>query len=76
MYTWEIQNWLRANNNVFMTARLFFEMMENSPQVTYMKLGQVYTDTFEMYIGTNDGLNEKVLVVKNVQKVLDKALSK
>ena len=52
MYTWEIQNWLRANNNVFMTARLFFEMMENSPQVTYMKLGQVYTDTFEMYIGT------------------------
>lgn len=66
MYTWEIQNWLRANNNVFMTARLFFEMMENSPQVTYMKLGEVYTDTFEMYIGTNDGLNEKVLVVKNV----------
>ena len=75
MYTWEIQNWLRANNNTFMNARLFFEMMENSPQVTNMKLGQVFENTFEMYIKSNDGLEERVLVVKNVQKVLDKALS-
>lgn len=66
MYTWELKNWLRANNNVFMTAKLFFEMMENSPQVTYMKLGQVFDETFEMYIASNDGLQEKVLVVKNV----------
>lgn len=66
MYTWELKNWLRANNNVFMTAKLFFEMMENSPQVTYIKLGQVFDETFEMYIASNDGLQEKVLVVKNV----------
>lgn len=66
MYTWEIKNWLRANNNTFMTARLFFEMMENSPQVTQMKLGQAFENTFEMYIKSNDGLEERVLVVKNV----------
>lgn len=66
MYTWEIQNWLRANNNTFMTARLFFDMMENSPQVTQIKLGQVFEHTFEMYIKSNDGLEERVLVVKNV----------
>lgn len=66
MYTWEIQNWLRANNNTFMNARLFFEMMENSPQVINMKLGQVFENTFEMYIKSNDGLEERVLVVKNV----------
>lgn len=67
MYTWEIKNWLKANNNTFMSARLFFEMMENSPQVNFMKLGAIFTDTFEMYIASNDGLNERVLVVKNVQ---------
>jgi hypothetical protein len=66
MYTWEIQNWLRANNNTYMNARLFFDMMENSPQVIHIKLGQVFTDTFEMFIASNDGLNERVLVVKNV----------
>jgi hypothetical protein len=66
MYTWEIKNWLRANNNTFMNARLFFEMMENSPQVINMKLGQVFENTFEMYIKSNDGLEERVLVVKNV----------
>jgi hypothetical protein len=66
MYTWEIKNWLTINNNVFMSAQLFFEMMENSPQVTHIKLGRVFKDTFEMYITSNDGLNEKVLVVKNV----------
>lgn len=66
MYSWEIKNWLRANNNTFMSARLFFEMMENSPQVTHIKLGQVFKDTFEMYIASNDGLAERVLVVKNV----------
>jgi hypothetical protein len=65
MYTWEIKNWLKANNNTFMNARLFFEMMENSPQVTHIKLGRVFTDTFEMHIASNDGLNETVLVVKN-----------
>ena len=66
MYTWEIKSWLKANNNVFMSAKLFFDIMDNSPQVNYMKLGQVFADTFEMYIASNDGLNEKVLVVKNV----------
>jgi len=66
MYTWEIKNWLKANNNVFMSARLFFEMMDNSPQINYMKLGKVFENTFEMEIASNDGLNEKVLVVKNV----------
>ena len=66
MYTWEIQNWLKANNNTFMSAHLFFEMMENSPQVINMKLGRVFENTFEMYIKSNDGLNERVLVVKNV----------
>lgn len=66
MYTWEIKNWLKANNNVFMNARLFFDMMDNSPQVKYIKLGGVFKDTFEMYIASDDGLNEKVLVVKNV----------
>jgi hypothetical protein len=66
MYTWEIKNWLKANNNVFMNARLFFDMMDNSPQVKYIKLGCVFQDTFEMYIASDDGLNEKVLVVKNV----------
>lgn len=66
MYTWEIKNWLKANNNTFMTARLFFDMMENSPQVINMKLGRVFENTFEMYIKSNDGLEERVLVVKNV----------
>ena len=66
MYTWEIKNWLRANNNVFMNAQLFFEMMTNSPQVVYIKLGRVFENTFEMNIASNDGLNERVLVVKNV----------
>lgn len=66
MYTWEIKNWLRANNNTFMTAKLFFEMMENSPQIINMKLGRVFENTFEMYIKSNDGLEERVLVVKNV----------
>ena len=66
MYTWEIKNWLRANNNTYMNARLFFDMMENSPQVNYMKLGNVFESTFEMYIASNDGLDEKVLIVKNV----------
>ena len=66
MYTWEIKNWLKANNNTFMSANLFFNMMKASPQVTYIKLGQVFDNTFEMYIASNDGLNEKVLVVKNV----------
>lgn len=66
MYTWEIKNWLRANNNTFMSAQMFFAMMDNSPQVTFIKLGRVFTDTFEMYIASNDGLNEKVLVIKNV----------
>lgn len=66
MYTWEIKNWLKANNNVFMSARLFFEMMDNSPQINYMKLGRVFENTFEMEIASNDGLAERVLVVKNV----------
>ena len=66
MYTWEIKNCLKANNNTFMTARLFFDMMENSPQVINMKLGRVFENTFEMYIKSNDGLEERVLVVKNV----------
>lgn len=66
MYTWEIKNWLKANNNTFMSAKLFFDMMDNSPQVIHMKLGQIFENTFEMYIKSNDGLNEKVLVVKNV----------
>jgi hypothetical protein len=67
MYTWEIQNWLRANNNTFMNAHLFFEMMENSPQVVQIKLGRVFEHTFEMHIQSNDGLNTTVLVVKNIQ---------
>lgn len=66
MYTWEIKNWLRANNNTFMTAQLFFNMMNESPQVVQIKLGQVFEHTFEMYIKSNDGLEERVLVVKNV----------
>lgn len=66
MYTWEIKNWLKANNNTFMSAKLFFDMMDNSPQVKYIKLGQVFNSTFEMFIGSDDGLQERVLVVKNV----------
>lgn len=66
MYTWEIKNWLKANNNTFMSANLFFDMMQNSPQVINIKLGRVFKETFEMYIASNDGLNETVLVVKNV----------
>lgn len=66
MYTWEIKNWLRANNNTFMNAQMFFTMMDNSPQIIGMKLGRVFDSTFEMYIVSNDGLNERVLVVKNV----------
>ena len=66
MYTWEIKNWLRANNYTFMSAKLFFDMMDNSPQVKYQKLGRVFETTFEMFIGSDDGLNERVLVVKNV----------
>lgn len=66
MYTWEIKNWLRANNNTFMNAQLFFNMMNESPQVVQIKLGQVFEHTFEMYIKSNDGLEERVLVVKNV----------
>ena len=68
MYTWEIKNWLKANNNTFMNAQLFFEMMTNSPQVVYIKLGRVFENTFEMNIASNDGLAETVLVVKNVQE--------
>ena len=66
MYTWEIKNWLKANNNTFMSANLFFDMMQNSPQVIKIKLGRVFENTFEMYIKSNDGLEERVLVVKNV----------
>lgn len=66
MYTWEIKNWLKANNNTFMSAKLFFEMMDNSPQIQYIKLGRVFENTFEMTIASNDGLNATVLVVKNV----------
>ena len=66
MYTWEIKNWLKANNNVFMNAELFFAMMDNSPQITLIQLGRVFEHTFEMHIETHDGLNETVLVVKNV----------
>ena len=66
MYTWEIKTWLKANNNTFMNPQLFFDMMDNSPQVTHIKLGQIFKDTFEMYVASNDGLNERVLVVKNV----------
>lgn len=66
MYTWEIKNWLKANNYTFMSARLFFEMMDNSPQVTHIQLGRVFESSFEMYIASNDGLAERVLVVKNV----------
>lgn len=66
MYTWEIKNWLKANNNTFMSAKLFFEMMDNSPQVTFIKLGRVWDTQFEMYITSNDGLQEIVLVVKNI----------
>lgn len=66
MYTWELRNWLKANNNIFMSAKLFFNIMDTTPQINYMKLGQVFDDTFEMYIATDDGLQEKVLVVKNV----------
>ena len=66
MYTWEIKNWLKANNNTFMSANLFFDMMQNSPQIINIKLGRVFKETFEMYIASNDGLNETVLVVKNV----------
>lgn len=67
MYTWEIKTWLKANNYTFMSAQLFFDMMNNSPQVNRIKLGRVFTDTFEMYIGSNDGLDDTVLVVKNVR---------
>ena len=70
MYTWEIKNWLRVNNNTYMTARLFFEMMDNSPQVTVIRLGRVFEHTFEMHIASNDGLDEVVLVVKNVKQGL------
>lgn len=66
MYTWEIKNWLKANNNTFMSAELFFSMMKNSPQVNYIKLGRVFDNTFEMHIATNDGFNTTVLVVKNI----------
>lgn len=66
MYTWEIKNWLKANNNTFMNASTFFNMMDNSPQVCFIKLGRVFEHTFEMEIATNDGLHTKVLVVKNV----------
>lgn len=66
MYTWEIKNWLKANNNTFMSANLFFDMMQNSPQVIKIKLGRVFEQTFEMNIASNDGLDETVLVVKNV----------
>jgi len=66
MYTWEIKNWLKANNNTFMNAKLFFAMMDASPQVNRIALGQVFDDTFEMFIASDDGLAERVLVVKNV----------
>lgn len=66
MYTWEIKNWLKANNNTFMSAKLFFEMMDDSPQVTFIKLGRVWDTQFEMYIASDDGLQEVVLVIKNI----------
>lgn len=66
MYTWEIKNWLRVNNNTYMNAELFFNMMDNSPQVNRIKLGRVWEHTFEMHIESDDGLNETVLVVKNI----------
>ena len=66
MYTWEIKNWLKANNNTFMSAKLFFAMMDASPQVNRIALGQVFDSTFEMFIASDDGLAERVLVVKNV----------
>ena len=50
-----------------MIASLFFDMMQESPQVINIKLGRVFKETFEMYIASNDGLNETVLVVKNVR---------
>lgn len=66
MYTWEIKNWLKANNYVVLSAKLFFEMVDASPQINHIKLGAMYDDCFEMFIGSADGLNEKVLVVKNI----------
>ena len=66
MYTWEIKNWLKVHKNTFMSANLFFDMMDNSPQVNYMRLTNIFENTFEMHIVSNDGLNERVLVVKNV----------
>lgn len=67
MYTWEIKTWLRANNNTYMNARLFFDMMDNSPQINVIRLGRVFDNSFEMHIESADGLNENVLVIKNVR---------
>jgi hypothetical protein len=66
MYTWEIKNWLKANNNTFMSAKLFFDMIDSSPQINYIKLCRVWDTQFEMAIASNDGLQEVVLVIKNI----------
>ena len=44
-----MKNWLKANNNTFMSAKLFFAMMDASPQVNRIALGQVFDSTFEMF---------------------------
>lgn len=67
MTTIEIKNWLKANNNTFLSAQMFFEMMDSAPQMKY-SLTRMFKATFEMALESIDGLlSTRVLVVKNVR---------
>ena len=64
MYTWEIQNHLNEIEHIFESYKEFYHMVETSPQVNHIKAGEVHEHLFEMYIGSLDGLNEKVFIKK------------
>jgi hypothetical protein len=67
MTTIEIKNWLKANNNTFLSAQMFFEMMNSCSEVR-ISLTRMFSATFEMALASTDGvLATKVLVVKNVR---------
>lgn len=64
MYTWEIQNYLNEHEHTFESAKAFYAVVDASPQINHIKAGEAHEHLFEMYIGSLDGLNEKVFIKK------------
>ena len=64
MYTWEIQNRLQEIGHTFDSIKAFYAIIDTSPQIVRIKAGEAHDHLFEMYIASNDGLNEKVFIKK------------